>query len=777
MRAVPLLTALAVTAYVAGAQGIEVRYTSHGVPHVRAGSFEEVAEGYGWAFARDNLCLLVEKAVTLAGERSRWLGADTGYVDVFVGTYIRNAASDAAHRYLLSPAAREAVRRAASAPVRALVRGYVRGVNRHLRAEALPGESCRTSPWFRPITEDDVWRRMAQMPLIQTSALLLREISGARPPGVSGGDDDAPMTLDHALARAAAAGGSNALAMGRTVLGPGGGGFTFANPHFPWHGTERLYVAHLTVPGQLDIFGASLYGIPVPLIGFTRAIGWSDTHTTDKRSTLYELSLDPASPTRYRVGNGWEEMRAVRVAIPTSSTDTLHHTIWETRYGPVVMGQGLPWTSTVAYAYADPERGNVRMADTFLAIGRSRSVAGIRDALFRHQGSPWSNITAADSGGGVFFANISVAAYIDDAQWARCTVNGPVRAFEQADLTVLNGADTTCAWRRDARAAQPGIIPAALRPWTIRQDVVFNSNDSHWFSTPDPAGRLEGYLDVIGPERTARGERTRVAALYAQHFLSGASPLTPAAWESLFFSGRNLTAELVADDLVADCRAEPRVALAVGREVDLTPACEVLARWDRTDRLESRGSALFADFMRSLERVPVTGFSLAPRYWRVPFDPSDPIHTPRGFVPSAETRRALATVVSRFAAARVPIDAPLGEVQGVVRGDTRMPMSGASYTYHMASPAAMVPERGITELRVGDSYIHAVTLSPSGPRGRFLVTYSQSTNPASSHFADMTRVFSQQSWLDVAFSTADIARAQVGATIRWRPAAAGRGAR
>ena len=750
---------------------VEVRFTSHGLPHVRAATLGGAAEGYAWAFARDNLCLTVEKFVTLAGDRTRYLGADSGYVDGFVGGWISNAASDAAYRYLLAPAATAAVRRASSMDVRQMVSGYVRGFNRHVSAVPLAGESCRQLAWFRPITEADVWRRLTQVPLVMTSLLLLREMTAATPPGrADRGGEELPNTMAALTARAAAFGGSNALAAGRDVLGVGAGGFTFSNPHFPWQGTERLYAMHLTVPGRLDLFGSTLYGVPIPMIGFSRDIGWSDTHTTDKRSTLYELTLDPADATRYRVGDTWESMRAVVVAIP-AARDTIRRTIWETRYGPVVAGARLPWTAERAYAFADPERGNVRMADTFLAIASAKSVEGIRDALFRHHGSPWSNITAADRRGGVFYANISVAGYITDAQWARCAVSSPARVFQDlADVTVLNGADPACAWTRDARAPQPGIIPAALRPWSIRHDIALNSNDSHWFSTTAATGRLEGFPQVIGPERTIQGERTRVAALYARQFMgSGAEPLTPARWEQLFFSARNLTAELILDDLLADCRATPRVEMPGGSPADLAEACRVLGAWDRTDRLESRGSALFAEFARSLERVPMTGFSFLPRYWRVPFDMADPVGTPRGFLPTDETRRALARAVARLVGANIPIDAPLGDIQGAVRNGRRLPLSGASFTYHMASPANLERSVGITDLRSGDSYIHAVHLGPDGPRGRYIVTYSQSTNPASPHVADMTETFSRQQWIDVAFTLREITAAQVGPTVRWRP--------
>jgi len=86
----------------------------------------------------------------------------------------------------------------------------------------------------------------------------------------------------------------------------------------------------------------------------------------------------------------------------------------------------------------------------------------------------------------------------------------------------------------------------------------------------------------------------------------------------------------------------------------------------------------------------------------------------------------------------------------------------------MVSPGAFEVGKGITEIRTGDSYIHAVTLGPRGPHGRFIVTYSQSTNTASPHFADMTEVYSKQQWIDVAFTPAEIAAAQVGPVVRWK---------
>lgn len=769
---------------------VEVRFTPYGVAHIRSGSFEGAGYGYGWALARDNLCVVVERMITIGGERSRTMPADETYYDVFAGGDISNVDSDAVYTYLLPASAARRTRAGASRDVRALVRGYVAGFNHHVSGPALAGEDCRSQAWFRPLTEQDVWRRIAHFPLLETSSLWLREIIAAsRPLDAHAGapTDTAVRLAEFQTFR----GGSNSAAFGREIVEGGVGGMSFSNPHYFWHGTERLHAFHMVVEGRLNIFGSTAYGLPFALMGFTEHIGWSITHATDKRATVYELELDPADRTRYRVGDRMERMRAVSVRVQTMS-GPVSRSFWETRYGPVVEGEHLPWDGAHAYAFADPELGNNRFADQFLDIALARSVHEIRDAQFRRLGSPWSNITAADANGEVYYSNISVAGNITDAQLERCLIASPARTYmDLTDVSTLNGSDPACAWTNDQRSPQPGLIPAERRPWMIRADMTFNSNDSHWFNSVDSDSRLEGFARVIGPERTARGERTRVAALYMQELREGGETIgapgaTPAKWERLFFSSRNLTAELILDDLLADCSANPQVSMGVTaveagvhrpqahhagaidgapETIDVTPACDVLRSWDRRDTLVSRGSALFAEFVSGLEVTPTTDLALLPRYWRTPFSAEDPIGTPRGFVPSEETRQALARAQWRFQSAEVPIGAPLADVRSVTRGGQRLPISGSYFGYHLTRPSTFTPGEGVTELRNGDGYIHIVSLKPGEVRGRFLVTFSQSTNPMSPHYADMTELYSRETLADIAFTAPEIEAAQVGATV------------
>ena len=749
------------------AGGAEVRYTPFGVAHVTASSMKGAGKGYGWAFARDNLCANVEQAVRLAGERSRYFDPAATTIDLFAGGAISNADSDAASLYLLSDAKVSRLKAGSSADMRGLVTGFVEGFNRHASGAALHGETCRSAPWFRLLKEDDVYRLMLDVPLLETSAALVREMTAAVPPT----GKQAAILPDTQFALATVKklmlGGSNAAAFGKAGVSGGVGGFSFANPHYTWKGTARLHIMHLTVPGKLNVFGATASGLPFPMLGFNDAQGWGITHTTDRRATVYEIDVDPADPTHYLVGGKSEPMRAVPVTVKTA-TGAITKTFWETRYGPVIAGQMLPWTTARVYAFADPERDNLRFGEQFLALAKARSVRGISAALKTHHGSPWSNVTAADRSGEAYYSNLSVAGYITNAQLDRCLVNGPARALmDMADVTVLNGSLAGCGWTEDKRARQPGIIPAPARPEMFSPDFTFNSNDSHWLPSLEQNGRLSGFPKVIGPEGTARGERSRIAITYAREVMAGADKgVTPANWEAKFYGARNLTAELILDDVIADCRASPSVKVAGFGEVSLTAACDTLAAWDRKDGNTSRGAALFSLFLQQLDHVPMTGFALMPRYWRIPFDPERPVETPAGFVADGTTRTALATAAYKLTSAGLAMDAPLGDIQFVERNGQKLPISGSRYAYHLIRFAPPEKGKGFTDAMTGDSYIHAVSLLSSGPKGRFLLTYSQSSNPQSPHFADMTALYSQSRWADVTFSPEEIRAAQIGETHR-----------
>ena len=245
--------------------------------------------------------------------------------------------------------------------------------------------------------------------------------------------------------------GSNGWAFGRNAT-PDGTGVLLGNPHFPWVGSNRFWQMHLTIPGTVDVMGATTAGSPVVSIGFNRDVAWTLTVSTGKRFTLYELTLDPADPTIYLVDGKRRKMLARTISLPpVAGAAPVQHTVYSTQWGPVLVipRAGLAWSSTTAYAIADANTLNVRSLDAWMAMNRARSVEDLRAAMGQ-QAIPWVNTVAADRAGNAMYADLSVVPDVSADMLKRCAPSPRAAAlFAAAGLPVLNGSRADCAWNRD----------------------------------------------------------------------------------------------------------------------------------------------------------------------------------------------------------------------------------------------------------------------------------------------------------------------------------------
>ncbi|KFG77078.1 hypothetical protein FM21_13805 [Streptomyces mutabilis] len=210
------------------------------------------------------------------------------------------------------------------------------------------------------------------------------------------------------------------------------------------------------------------------------------------------------------------------------------------------------------------------------------------------------------------------------------------------------------------------------------------------------------------------------------------------------FADRVPAGDLAAEDVARACSALPGDTAkdGEGRSVDVREACDVIARWDRTVDTDSSGALLFDRFWRALTRTVPAG-----QLWKVPFSDADPVATPNTLNTGAPGfATALADTVGELRAAGIPLDARLGEHQSVVRGGERVPVGGGTESLGMWNKIEPVWDPaggGYTEVTTGSSYIQAVGWDGSRcPVARTLLTYSQSSNPASPHHADQTRLLS-----------------------------------
>jgi acyl-homoserine-lactone acylase len=722
----------------------QIRWTSYGIPHVKADDWPGLGYGFAYATATDGVCVIAYDVMTVNGDLSRFLGTDNG-----------NLQSDIFHRGLLTTDRLVAFSAKQSANEHEFSRGYAAGYNRYLRdhADDLPA-ACAGKPWMQTITQDDLARLTMGVGIRYGLGWFQKDIANATPPGVplavpvAESDPIADNRYDFEMGI-----GSNAIALGSEVT-ESGRGVLFGNPHYPWRGSSRFHMIHTTIPGELDVMGVSLLTTNRVAIGFNKDIAWSHTVSTALRFTLYELQLNSENPMEYKYGDEYRPILATSVAVEVLDEDgnigTEQQSIYLTHYGAVVMSKALPWNAEVAYAIRDANVSNTRNTATYDALNKAESIDDI-EAAISMQGVPWTNTIAADRHGTAFYADISVTPNVDAELLDRCRVS--VKHLP-ARIVVLNGADPGCEWKTDPRSAVAGALPAEEMPRIRRQDYVTNSNDSYWLSNPDEP--LEGYSPIIGSERTSRTLRTRAGLNFVQQKLTEEKKLGPQDLQSIIYSQRNYAAEILLDDVLELCDGNSEPVAIKGEDIDITPACAALAAWDRHQGNNSRGAQVWTEFWRSAQKIPDV--------YAVPFDVDDPVHTPSGIAidndeVAAAVREALANAQVTLETAGIALDARWGDVQFAERNGHRIEIPGGQGWAGMFGMivADLQKDKGYTPIKHGNSFIQVISWDEHGnldPRG--MLTYSQSQEPESVHYDDLTRLYSDGQWIRFPFSEADI---------------------
>nr|WP_262925922.1 acylase [Pseudomonas chlororaphis] len=720
----------------------EIRRTSFGVPHIRAADERGLGYGIGYAYAQDNLCLMANEVLTVNAERSRYFGPEGQTLE-----QRDNLASDVFFSWLNPPEAVAAFWQAQTPALRERMQGYVEGFNRQLlerRAQGLP-EQCQ-GDWVRPLTSADLVKLTRRLLVEGGAGQFAEALAAATPPGAP-----AQAALNGKQWQLAAARqqrfaldrGSNAVAIGgeRSFNGRG---LLLANPHFPWVGGMRFYQMHLTIPGQLDVMGAALPGLPLINIGFNQHLAWSHTVDTSKHFTLYRLQLDPKDPTRYLLDGRSLPLQRQVVTVQGKGADgrlqPQSRTLYSSVFGPIVQWPGeLDWDRQYAYSLRDANLDNSRVLAQWYAMNQAASVSDLQDSVHRLQGIPWVNTLAVDDQGRALYMNQSVVPNVTQAKLAQCS---DPRAATR--VIVLDGSRSACAWDIDPAAAQPGIFAASQLPQLARNDYLQHSNDSAWMV--NPAAPLRGFSPVISQQDVPLKLRAR----FALERLSRMPKAQVSDLQHMVTDDQVYLAGQVMPDLLQFCAQD------LGPDAQrLAALCASLKSWDRSAGLQAGlGFVHFQGIMQPLLQ--------SPDIWRVAFDPKDPQHTPRGLAisrpPVAQAlREAMLASAQQVEQAGLGADVRWGDIQQVSQGGRPTPVPGGPESLGVYNAIQSVPGAdGKREVVSGTSYLNVVSFDEQGPRALGLLAFSLSSDPASAHFRDQTEAFARHQWQVLPFTEAQI---------------------
>lgn len=392
---------------------VEVRWDARGVPHVRAGSFEDAlrAEGFLHGLLRPFQVELRRRAVrselaAFAGERALPLDEDA----LRAGFVARAAADEAA----LAPGERRAAE--------AYLEGLNAGLARAARTPQLRVARLAAEPWtlrdvlafarrfastltdtgdreaarfafvreVGPETASTLWQAAWGEPLPLPAATRDLLARAAVVPVAGGAAGSGPAAFDEEAVRA-----SNAWAVAPSRSARGGA-LLAGDPHLDFELPTTWFPAVLEWPGG-QLAGASLAGAPGILIGHNADVAWSFTVANFDETDLFLAEVDDVeAPTRVRENGAWRALELERHAVRAKGEAT-GRTVVVRRAGPAVY-VGPSGLAGIGLLERSASRESGGLLASLLAIGRARGVDEAVAAARRFPGPGFNFVVAGRDG-------------------------------------------------------------------------------------------------------------------------------------------------------------------------------------------------------------------------------------------------------------------------------------------------------------------------------------------------------------------------------------------
>ncbi|MFM1988663.1 MAG: hypothetical protein RJA99_1620 [Pseudomonadota bacterium] len=552
------------------------------IPHVRAGSADDVFLVQGYVHAQDRMWQMDAARMRMLGRWSEWIGPSGVDADVL------------ARRLDVAGASRRDYE-AASPATRAMLDRYAEGVNAFLREGRplayehrlldtapepwLPWHSIavmRQRGWLMGSVWFKLWRAAALRTIGPDAVTKLRYDDGGEdrlciPPGedaarwVATLRDLAPAI--EAVARLAGGdatgGGSNNWAVSPTRTATGRP-LLAGDPHRMFEMPSMYVQTHLACDA-FDAIGLTVPGVPgFPHFAHNHHVAWCVTHAFADIHDLFVERFAPGDRSRYLFRDAWRDAEVRTETLRVRGAADVRAEVVVTHHGPVIAGDPSGGAALVlrSVQFCDVDRS----FDCLLPMLGARTVDGLFEAT-RGWGLIDHNLVAADTTGRIGHL---VRAIVPK----RPRVNGwlPVPGW-----TGEHDWDGMIPWERMPRAFDP---PRGYLASANNRIVADGGPDDDYLCTdchpPYRAARVEARLQAL--------PRATLDDMLAIH--GDAESLTAPVFQARL-------AALRLDAHEPDVAARARLDALRRRIVD----------WDATMRADSAGAAAYATLRWQLARL------------------------------------------------------------------------------------------------------------------------------------------------------------------------------
>lgn len=686
MRAVSILATASLLVLVAtqarAQSSVTIDWDEWGVAHVQAADLESGAYGLGWSQMEARGGSVAMAYLVSRGEASACLGESW-------------VASDTRIREMGVPARSEAWVTAQEPETKSMFAGFVRGMNawldRHPQSEG--PMAC-----LGQVRDSD--------PLAFLQVSLHVAVVAFNADSLVGDWKESRGSNAYAVA-------PQRTADGRTLL--------LINPHSGWSAPFLTYETHLITP-DLNIYGQTFPGLPLPFAGFTDDHGWAFTFNDIDGVDLYELTL---ADDGYRFGNDVLpfDRRSDRIQVRLASGELESRTVdvRESVHGPVISevdGRAL------AVRIAGLDRPG--LYTQLLAMWRADDLDAFRTALAQQQ-IPITNTVYADADGQILYVFNGLSPIRDRGD----------RAFWAG---VVDGSDPTLV--------SDGYLPFDAMPQVANPPGGFvqNANDGPSGSTwPGMIAATDIDPRLTDNRRTPRGRR---------------SLRQMEATDGLTLDGLDRLRASSTMDAAERARGPLAAAAMASNDAELRRLGAILGAWDGSTTPESRGSVLFADWAYRMDRADVD-------LTNAPIDTVSPLVTeaPLADVARAlEQLRASGTQIERLFGTA---DVAWGQVYRIRYAGLDLPSPvgrdelGAFNAGHYQRISEAGPDQGRFILTDASHFISEIAFGPDGPEARGLLTYGNHDDPAAPDVRRQLEMFSRSEVRAMHFHTEDVNQASI----------------
>ncbi len=649
----------------------EIAWDTWGVPHITANNIEDLFYAQGWAQMHNHANLILDLYGSSRGKGAEYWGQSELQNDILIHTLGFGELADEWGKKQ-------------DEETKTIYASFVKGINAY--AQAHPEAIDDKNKVVLPITTKDL--NMHSMYVIFT-----RFIAGSDLGRVQQWPDMGSNTIAIAPKRSAS-----------------GNAMLIQNPHLPWWKEFLFFESHLNLNG-MNMYGATLVGLPGIVIGFNENLGWSHTDNTIDNTDTYELELKDGG---YLLDGKRKDFISTSKIIKIKQKDgTLIEQeipLLKTVHGPVV---SKTENKVLAIRMVGLDRPDMLLQ--WWRMINSTNFDEFESALKMAQ-IPFWNVMYADKVGNIFYL-----------------FNGLVPKRNSGDWNywnrVIPGGNSADIWTEVHDYADLPKIKNPVNGW------LQNANDPPWTSTIPIVLNPNDYPAYMAPQYMHFRPQRAANMIIEDNSITFDELIDYKLSTHIEFADRIL------DDLFT--------AVDASESKKAKSAKLVLENWDRKADVDSRGMVLFYNWARKFK---VNQNSNYIKGWDINY----PNTTPDGISDPERAVKLLAEAAIEMETKFGRLDVPWGDFYRINYNGKNLPANGVDGSMGVFRVAW---SGGADETHMyvggGDSWVGVIEFGDE-VHAKVLLSYGNATQKDSPHNGDQLELFSKKELRDAWFTKTDV---------------------